>query len=166
MVPDVCALVRADHTDLDLALKAMVDPRKRADELRELLDIFRLALAVHVAAESRMYGKLVADVPAPRVLRQIADQSRDEHLAQERAADALGRAPPASDDWFSRALELRVLVLDHAARAELARWSISDHVPVLTQRVLAREYATERMRVLARTSPIALAHERLAAARY
>jgi hypothetical protein len=166
MVSDVYELVRADHTDLDLALKAMIDPKCGVDELVELLDVFRLALAVHVAAESKMFAKLVADLPAPQVLRRIATRNRDEHVEQERACDALGRTPPGTEPWLMRALELRVLVMDHAARAELLRRTLGDHVPSLTLRVLAREYATERMRMLAWTSPIAVAHERLAATRY
>jgi hypothetical protein len=54
-----------------------------------------------------------------------------------------------------------VLLLDHASRAELARWTLHDHVPLPLHRALAADYATERMRILARTSPIALARARL-----
>ena len=50
--------------------------------------------------------------------------------------------------------------MDHAVRAELSRSSLHDHVPAELQHELAREYATERMRVLATTSPVALAERR------
>jgi hypothetical protein len=84
-----------------------------------------------------------------------------EHVAQQVAVDALAATRPGSDNWYARALELRVLVLDHATRAELARWTLQDHVPTALHHTLAHDYATERMRVLARTSPIALARATL-----
>lgn len=164
MSPDVCALVRRDHDDLDRALAALVDPATRVDELVALLDVLRLALAVHVTAEAKIFDTLLEIVSGPEALRLICTQSRVEHGAQHAALDALAAARPASDTWFARALELRVLVLDHAARADLARWTLQDHVPTQLQRTLARDYATERMRVLARTSPVAVAREQLALA--
>ncbi|MBV8757397.1 MAG: hypothetical protein JO257_08990 [Deltaproteobacteria bacterium] len=156
----MCALVRRDHDDLDRALGAMVDPRTSPKELAALLDVFRLALAVHTAAEAKVLQALLARVVGPRTLHMLALQTRVEHVAQRAAADALVGARPGSIGWYDGALELRVSVMDHAARAEQTRWTLEDHVPGDVQRVLAGEYATERMRVLASTSPIALARHR------
>jgi len=157
---DVCALVRRDHDDLDRALGEMVDPRTSPKELATLLDVFRLALAVHTAAEAKVLDALLARITGPRTLNMLALQTRVEHVAQRAAADALVGARPGSIGWYDGALELRVTVMDHAARAEQTRWTLEDHVPIEVQRLLAGEYATERMRVLASTSPIALAHSR------
>lgn len=157
MTIDVCALVRRDHDDLDRALAAMVDPATPPKELANLLDVFRLALAVHSAAEARVLELLVA---TDRQLSGFARNARIEHSSQRSAADVLVGARPASIGWYDGALELRVLVLDHAARAEQLRWTLEDHVPLRTQRQLAAEYATERMRVLASTSPLVVAHQR------
>ena len=157
---DVCALVRRDHDDLDRALGAMVDPKTSPKELASLLDIFRLALAVHTAAEAKVLDALLQRVKGPRTLNMLALQTRIEHVAQRAAADALVGIRPASIAWYDGALELRVTVMDHAARADQTRWTLEDHVPVDVQRALAGEYATERMRVLASTSPLALAQNR------
>lgn len=162
MPSDVCGLVRRDHDDLDHALAAMVDTATRCDELATLLDIFRLALAVHAAAEAKVFGALVAHVATPPALRLLVGQARDEHAAQQAAALVLARTRPGSDDWYGRALELRVLVIDHASRAELTRWTLQDHVPIELHRELASQYATERLLVLSRTSPLAVAEARLA----
>jgi hypothetical protein len=163
MPSDLCGLVRRDHDDLDRALSAMVDTTTKGDELPTLLDIFQLALAVHAAAEAKVLGALLAHSASPAILRLIAAQARDEHAAQQAAAAALASIRPGSDDWFARALELRVHVIDHAARAEMARWTLHDHFPLDVHRELASQYATERLIVLSRTSPLAVAEARLAA---
>lgn len=162
MIPDVCALMRRDHDDLDRGLAAMVDPMTPIDELSALTDIVRLALAVHIAAETKVFQSLVIALPEPLPLRLVHAQTRDDHTRQTHALDALALTRPGSDAWFARALELRVLVLDHTQRAELIRWALQDHVPASMHRALASDYATERMRVLARTSPVLLAREQLA----
>jgi hypothetical protein len=160
MGPDVCGLVRRDHDDLDRALAAMVDPRTSPKELSNLLEVLRLALAVHSAAESKILDTLLARVSGPRTLSILALQTRIEHVSQRAAADALLGARPGSIGWYDGALELRVTVMDHAARAEQTRWTLEDHVPLAIQHALASEYATERMRVLASTSPLVVARRR------
>ncbi|HEY1555812.1 MAG TPA: hypothetical protein VGF94_13330 [Kofleriaceae bacterium] len=154
--------MRRDHDDLDRALVIMVDEATRPDDLAVMLDVFRLALAVHVAAEATVFEVLLARIDGPRALTMLVAQARDEHGAQYHAAERPAKARPASIDWYSRALELRVLVLDHAARAELTRWTLQEHVPVAIHRALASGYATERMRVLGRTSPMQVAEAQLA----
>jgi hypothetical protein len=154
---DVCALVRRDHEDLDRALVAMVDPLTEPTELSNLLDVFRLALAVHSAAEANMLDALLGWGGSPRTLGILAMQTRVEHAGQRAAAESLAMMRPASIAWYSHALELRVLVLDHSSRSDHMRWTLDEHVPASIQQGLAGEYATQRMRVLASTSPLATA---------
>lgn len=162
MLPDVCALVRRDHEDLDRALAAMVDMQTPVAELTTLLDLFKLALAVHVAAQSRIFASLMNVVPGAQGVRRIASCVRDEHVEQQAATDSLAVLRPGSEAWYTRALELRILVLDHTTRADVQRWTLQDLVPAAVHRSLAGEYATERLRVLARTSPSAIARAHLA----
>lgn len=135
----------------------MVEPSTPNLELDSLLDVFRLALAVHVAAEIKVLDLLSVQVDVIPVVRELIAQTRAEHVTQQAAAETLSRVAPGSGAWYSRALELRVLVLDHSARAELLRWTLNDHIPSALRRKLAADYATERMRVLATTSPIIMA---------
>lgn len=162
--PDVCSLVRRDHDDLDRLLVAVVDPTGHPDELRAALDEFTLAFAVHVTAEAKVLGALTLALPAAAAIAQLAAAMRDEHACQQRAIDALAQLVPGTEGWFTRALELRVLVVDHAARAHLMRWTLQDRVPLGLHRALASRYATERLRALGRTSPAALARAQLAVA--
>lgn len=135
----------------------MVDPSTPNQELVPLLEVFRLALAVHVAAEIKVLDLLSFQVDVVPVVRELTAQTRAEHVTQQAAAETLSRVSPGSGAWYSRALELRVLVLDHSARAELLRWTLNDHIPAAVRRKLAADYATERLRVLATTSPIVTA---------
>src|SRR6476469_5006963 len=162
MGADLCALVRRDHDDLDRALAAMVNPSTTPKELGNLLEIFRLGLAVHIATETRVIETMLQRVSGPRTLRLIADQCRQEHVEQRAAADALTVLRPASIAWYEAALEMRVHLLDHTARSDYARFTLDDHVPLDVQHGMAKEYAVERMRVLASTSPIHEAQRRLA----
>jgi hypothetical protein len=162
MVKDLCGLVRRDHDDLDRALHVLVDPTTTNDELIALLDVFRLALAVHVAAEATVIATLLEGMVTPSALRMVVGLTHEEHAVEQRAAAALAAVSPGSSEWYERALELRVHVLDHAARAELTRWTLQDHIPMALHAGLASRYAIERMRVLARTSPVALAQARAA----
>lgn len=161
MPVDVCTLVRRDHVDLDRALVAMLDPGTDTDELRALVDVFKLALAVHVASEAKVFALLAVNAAPPEELRLIAQQVRAEHGEQRRAADVLATTRPGSEKWYTRTLQLRVLVLDHTSRADALRSALHDHVPVDAHGALASEYATERLRMLARSSPFALARAEL-----
>lgn len=135
----------------------MVDPDTPVRELINLLEIFRLGLAIHLVAETRVHETLVTIVrPPPRLRLQIA-QLRTEHRAQQFAAEKMTKVPAGSHEWYSCALELRVLLLDHAKREDYLRTAIDDHVPSPIGRGLVAQYATERMRLLASTSPLALA---------
>jgi hypothetical protein len=54
-----------------------------------------------------------------------------------------------STEWTASILELRVAILDHAAREELVGTTLLGHVAPARRRALASEYATERLRRLA-----------------
>ena len=162
MLQDVCALVRRDHEDLDRGLAAMVDLRTPVAELMTLLEVFKLGLAVHIAAESRILASLLRAAPEAKPLQRIATMIRHEHVEQQATSDSLAAFCPGTEAWYARALELRILVLDHSTRADVQRWTLQDLVPVATHRSLAGEYAAERLRVLARNSPAALARAQLA----
>jgi hypothetical protein len=157
MAQDVYGLVRLDHDDLDRALRAMSDAATAVDELAGLLDVFRLALAVHVAAEARVLQSLLDGGHAAPVLRAMVTQIYLEHRWQQQRATALSGIAPGSEDWYDGALELRILVLDHAAREDHLRWQLQAELGRRLLLTLAAEYATERMRVLSTTSPLAVA---------
>ena len=135
----------------------MVEPSTPADELTNLLEVFRLGLAVHLVAEARVFATLLALARPPKALRLQIAKLKEEHLAQQRSAKLLQRIRPGSQDWYLCALELRVLVLDHARREDYMRGTLHDHVSPMINHGLAAEYATERLRLLATTSPLALA---------
>jgi hypothetical protein len=152
--------VRRDHDDIDRAFSAMLDPATPPKELTNLLEILRLAMAVHSAAEAKVLALLLARAESPRDLTMLACHTRLEHVAQRAAADDLTRLRPATIGWYEHAIELRALVSEHAARADRMRWTLRDHVSPELYRTLGSEYATERMRVLASTSPLVIAHQR------
>lgn len=155
---DLCALVRRDHDDLDRALGAMTDTTLSATELTELLDVFRLALAVHIVAEARVLDAAMLVVTQPAdVLRWVAAQVHAEHAIQQAGADDLVHLVPGTASWYDRALKLRIDVLDHATRADIMRASFEDHIPCEDRQLLASRFATERLRVLSTTSPITMA---------
>jgi hypothetical protein len=155
---DFQALVRADHDDLDQALAVLVSPSTPVADLADVLDATRLALAVHVTAQSRVLDRLIArSDPTPAALRAIVLRTRRDHAEQQLLVEYLAGMRPATCDWYERALELRSLLLDHAWHEHISR-SLAPHVAQPAVDALAAEYATERLRVLATTSPTALAH--------
>ena len=144
---DLSTLIQSDHDDLNRLLVAMVASATPVCELSERLDSFRLALAVHAAAEANVMRLLLArhDEPA---LRAIAELTEAEHLRMQTLAAAMSRSRPGSEQWYADALELRIAALDHATRAELARWTLDDRVVQGRRQILAADYATERFRIL------------------
>jgi hypothetical protein len=157
IVVDLCELARRDHDDLDRALQAMLAPDTSEHEVDNLLDIFRMCLAVHLIAESRVFAMLVSIVRPPPMLRLQIAQLRNEHVTQQHAAERLLKIRPRTDEWSTAALELRVLLLDHAKREDYLRATLDDHVPSAIGRGIAAQYATERMQLLGTTSPIQIA---------
>jgi hypothetical protein len=157
IVVDLYELARRDHEDLDRALDAMVAHDTPPREQLNLLDVFRLCLAVHLVAESRVFGTLLSLIRPPAALRGQIAQLRAEHEVQQRVAERLASIEPGTDDWYSVALELRVLVLDHAKREDYLRDLFDDYIPPAVARAIASQYATERMKLLGTTSPLMLA---------
>lgn len=160
---DLCSIVRRDHDDLDRALRAMVEPTTPAQDLAPLLDGFRLGLAIHLVAEWRVLASLITLVRPPGTLRTQLRELRDEHARQQETAERLAVLDPRTDDWYDCVLELRVLVLDHAKREEYLRGTFDALIPATIRRGLVAQYASERMRLLGTTSPLALARTTLAA---
>lgn len=154
---DLCKLARRDHEELDMALSAMVEPHVAPRDLSGHMDVFRLGLAVHVVAEARVHATLVSLVRPPPPLRLEISALRREHAVQQSAADRLVTLTPGTDEWYCCALELRVLVLDHARRQDYLRSALEAHVPTAIGRGLVAQYATERMTLLGSTSPLTLA---------
>lgn len=135
----------------------MLAPDTPPREVSNLLDIFRMCLAVHLIAESRVFEMVVSIVRPPPALRLQIAQLRNEHVAQQRTAELLARIEPCTEQWSTVALELRVLLLDHAKREDYLRSTLDDHVPSGLSRGIAAQYATERMQLLGTTSPLQLA---------
>ena len=124
----------------------MLAPETPPREVSNLLDIFRMCLAVHLIAESRVFEMVVSIVRPPQALRLQIAQLRSEHIAQQRTSELLATLQPGTDDWSTVALELRVLLLDHAKREDYLRSTLDDHVPSGLSRGIAAQYATERRR--------------------
>ena len=147
IVVDLSILVRRDHADLDRALGTLVDPHVVSGR-DDIFDGLRVALIAHAVAEARVLRRRRSGLHAPAfdamVLRRI-----DEHREQLRAIVALAAIKPTSAEWFTRALELRIEMLDHAARDELLGGSLFDQIPRCERRSLSADYATERLRILA-----------------
>jgi len=155
---DYCALVRRDHDDMDCALAMMVDAATPPQRLPELLDVFRLALAVHLVADQYVLDTLLAVETRPRdALRWSASQLRREHALQHALADELAHGDPSVPRWCERVQQLRTSLRDHTSRHDYMRTSLETHVSASQRRQLASRFATERMRALATTSPFELA---------
>ncbi|HSN31000.1 MAG TPA: hypothetical protein VLT45_32160 [Kofleriaceae bacterium] len=155
--------MQRDHEDIDRAFAAMVDPATEPNEMIWLLECARLAMAVHSAAELKVMDSLARrrDVsPMSPIFELLAMQSRQEHAAQRAAADDLTTVRPATIRWYDKAFEVRATAAEHAGRADHLRWTLLDHVPADVRAAAAAEYATERMRVLASSSPHAIARRR------
>lgn len=155
---DFGGLVRRDHDDLDYALRAMASTATPTSELDELLDVYRLALAVHIVAEARVLARIASHVTRPRdALRWALAQVEREHASQRVAAEELTRVAVGTPAWYDRVLRLRIELLDHATREELMHASLEHHVTTDNRRNLASRFATERLHVLSTTSPLELA---------
>jgi hypothetical protein len=149
-------LLHHDHEDLELALSMIVDAETAIADLPNLLEVLRLALAVHVTAEARVWDRLLASDPVRPLQAKLA-LTRIEHTRQQLAADELARLVAGSSEWYERAIELQAIVLDHAWEIQQPNRSLRVHLDDTTYARLAGSYATERMRVLATTSPVRLA---------
>ena len=156
MTPDLGALLRRDHTDLENGLGELARPASDIAEIRGTLDGVRLGLAAHVEAEDIvLYQAFGRFVPAPR-LRVLVAQGRAAHLTQEGALSALISSRPGSSMWRDRAAHLRDLVREHAAQeASQTMPLLRDYAPPEVYDSLAGRFATERLRQLAMLQPSA-----------
>jgi len=157
---DVSALMKRDHEDIDRAFAAMLDPVTAPNEMIWLLECVRLAMAVHSAAELQVMDSLARRRGGPPILELLATQSRQEHAAQRAAVEDLASVRPATIRWYDKVFDVRVHLAEHAGRADHLQWTLLDHVSADLRAAMAAEYATERMRVLASTSPHAIARRR------
>jgi hypothetical protein len=156
MTPDIGALLRRDHTDLENGLGELARPWSDIAEIRSTLDGVRLGLAAHVEAEDIVLHQAFARfVPAPR-LRTLVAQGRAAHLTQEGALSALVSSRPGSSVWRDRAAHLRDLVCEHAVQEESQTMPmLRDYAPPDIYHSLAGRFATERLRQLAMLQPSA-----------
>ena len=154
MADDVASLVRRDHDELDRILARMVDPAILTPECAGLVENLQLGFTAHAAAQGMVLRRLLGNLaPPPALLRATVSHMFSEHRDQARAIAALARVRPGSRAWVTGALELRVQMLDHAAREELLRASLGDALPREARRALAPGYATERLRRLGLLGP-------------
>jgi hypothetical protein len=156
MTPDIGALLRRDHNDLENGLGELARPLSDIAEIRTTLDGVRLGLSAHVEAEDIvLYQAFSRFVPAPR-LRMLVAQGRAAHLTQEGALSALVSSRPGSSVWRDRAAHLHGLIREHAAQEETQTMPLlRDYAPADVYHSLAGRFATERLRQLAMLQPSA-----------
>lgn len=155
----LASLIHRDHEDLDRSLTAMSAPPTSASEAVALLDALRIGMTAHAIGQTMVFRDLL-ELSCTHALTAMVRTILDEHRAQARVLAALANTRPGTSSWDTRALELRVMLLDHAAREEFARVSLWDHVPADVRSSLASTYATERLRRMAvadapRSEPLA-----------
>jgi hypothetical protein len=164
MAHDYCELVQIDHADHERAVHLLADPATPPRELAEYLDVLQLAVSIHATAEAKALELALGNIITfPRTLERLVRQLRSEHALQRSTIHVLTRIRPASLGWYEQVAELSILLLDHGGRTEHMRWRFHDQIPCALQRRVACEYATERMRMLATTSPILVADRHEAA---
>ena len=129
-------------------LLALTDPATSVTRAVSLLEELQVGFAAHAVAQGAAMRDVLGTTVSPRALGMIVRTILDEHRSQARALTALALAGPGTSTWTTRALELRVTLLDHATREEFMRTSLIDHVSAESRRALASRYATERLRRL------------------
>ena len=143
MRTDLRGLIRADHDDLDRTLVALING---SGDDAELLDALRVGLGAHAVAERLVLRDLLGPVASSRIVTDLVRGLLDEHRKHESMVAALAAQRHGTVEWRTRLLDLRVSVLDHAAREELIGATLLGHVTPARRHELAREYATERLR--------------------
>ena len=160
---DLCAVVRGDHDDIDRGIEAISDPNTPVSELVGMLEVLRLAFACHHVAEKRVLDELWLRPTCPeKALRWLISQVRDDHARHQRLAEQLSRVEPGSPGWFELATKFSLDLVEHSRRHERMRASFNAHIPAEVQKQLIAQYKTERLAVLASTSPLHVAQLRCA----
>jgi hypothetical protein len=153
MVPSFLHLLRRDHDELELGLRALIRPR--TGELRNVLDGVRLGLTAHAEAEDIVVEAMLGGIVSERLTRVIAERDAA-HREQQRALAGLMRCHPGSSLWRDRTFHLIALVRAHKAGSEIGlREALECDVAGDYVGGLAGAYATERMRQLAMLVPSA-----------
>lgn len=154
MPADVLLLLHRDHEDLDRVLAAMLEPATSAVECVGLLEALRIGFTAHASAHGTVLQRLAEDRESPPHLRVLLAAVLDEHREQSRSLAILATLRPGSAAWTTRALELRVLMLDHASREDSVRAALCDQLDSPTRTLLARDYAGERLRRFGLVEPV------------
>ena len=154
MPADVLLLLHRDHEDLDRVLAAMLEPKTTAAECVGLLEALRIGFTAHASAHGTVLRRLAEDRESPAHLRALLAGVLNEHREQSRALATLATLRPGSAAWTTRALELRVLMLDHASREDSVRAALCDQLDSPTRTLLARDYAGERLRRFGLVEPV------------
>jgi hypothetical protein len=157
---DIFTLMRRDHDDIDRGFAAMASAGTSVQDLGSLVEVVRLALSVHSAAQAKVMETLLSAIPRSPWIDDVVTRARTEHIAQRVQCDKLTAIEPGTNQWYEQAIELRAVMLHHVAHSEQSHRKLRDEIPVELRRRLASEYATERMRVLASTSPRRVAERR------
>jgi hypothetical protein len=151
---DFLALVKRDHHDLECAIDELLTA-KSAGELRTALDSVRLGLTAHAEAEDLVLEVAIADHRYRDELQRIIETAHVAHLTQEASLVRLVCAPPLTERWCERAVELREMVRDHGTYEEIhVIPALRELAPELYEG-LAGQFATERLRQLAMLQPSA-----------
>ena len=146
MRTDLGGLIRSDHEDLDRMLVALIDSSGSADEAAFLIDALRVGLEAHAVAERAVLRDLLGPVASSRLVSDLVRNLLDEHRKHANMLAALTLLRAGSTEWRTSLLELRIAVLDHAAREDLVGATLLGCVGPARRRALAGEYATERLR--------------------
>jgi hypothetical protein len=152
---DLAALVRRDHDDIGYGLDLIVDPATSSARILDAIDGVRLGFRVHAIAEERVFRVLRRLQPMPLIADASAQATRD-HIDQEVALDRfLHGYEPGTPRWYEWVLEVRETMTRHAFAADMMAAQLRDAVPSRLFDQLASRYATDRLRVLADTRPLA-----------
>ena len=152
---DLAALVRRDHDDISYGLDLIVDPATPSATVLDAVDGVRLGFRVHAIAEERVFRMLARLQPLPLIADASAHAMRD-HIDQEVMLDRfLHGYEPGTQRWYEWVLEVRESMTRHAFAADLMAARLRDAIPSRLFDQLASRYATERLRVLADTRPLA-----------
>jgi hypothetical protein len=145
---DVWNLIDRDHRELENALDLFI-----ATPTSDLLDEVRLGLAAHVEAEGKALVLLFSHRLPPHIAALFTELSAS-HRAQERHLVRLIDSPRA--EWADRARTLRDIIHQHHDFERT--WCLPvlhAHIHADEARKLVATYATERLRALALTWPLA-----------
>jgi hypothetical protein len=152
---DLAALVRRDHDDIGYGLDLIIDPSTSPARVLDAVDGVRLGFRIHAIAEERVFRVLGRLQPLP-LIADATERAMRDHIDQEVMLDRfLHGDQPGSPRWYEWVLEVRETMTRHAFAADMMALRLRDAIPSRLFEQLASRYATERLRVLADTRPLA-----------